>query len=427
MRVAYLVNQYPKVSHSFIRREIQALEAQGVEVARFSVQPVREALADPADEAEAKRTRAVLSVGAAGLASAMLRMKLSRPGRYWRAWRSAVRMGRRSEVGVARHVIYLAEACVLAQWLREADARHLHAHFGTNSAAVALLTHLLTGVPYSFTVHGPEEFDRPGRLSLTDKIERAAFVVAISSFGRSQLYRWCDHAHWPKVHVVHCGLDEAFLSASNPGLSASEAPDESILSDQSGPSSLRSSDPASAARFVCVGRLCEQKGQLLLIEAAARLAREGRDFRLVLVGDGEMRGEIETLIQRHGLHDRVNITGWASGERVREELSRCRAMVLPSFAEGLPVAIMEALALGRPVITTGIAGIPELVTPACGWLIPAGSIDDLTAAMRACLDAGDDDLARMGAAGAQRVRERHDARIEAAKLAKLFAEAGGAR
>jgi glycosyltransferase involved in cell wall biosynthesis len=170
-----------------------------------------------------------------------------------------------------------------------------------------------------------------------------------------------------------------------------------------------------------VGRLCEQKGQLLLVEAAARLAARGFEFELVLVGDGEMRPAIEKLIAAHGLEQRVRITGWASGDVVREHLLASRALVLPSFAEGLPVVLMEALAMGRPVVSTYVAGIPELVTPGkSGWLVPAGSISDLVVALEEVLQATPEHLSSLGAAGHARVRERHDARFCAETLMKLL-------
>jgi glycosyltransferase involved in cell wall biosynthesis len=178
------------------------------------------------------------------------------------------------------------------------------------------------------------------------------------------------------------------------------------------------------SRLVCVGRLCEQKGQLLLVEAAARLVKEGRELELVLAGDGELRAPIEAAIARHALQGRVRITGWISNEQVRAEILAARAMVLPSFAEGLPVVLMEALALGRPVISTYVAGIPELVVPErSGWLVPAGDVDALADAMRAALRASPRELEALGLQGAERVRERHDARIEAAKLSALLREA----
>ncbi|MBL8798382.1 MAG: glycosyltransferase family 4 protein [Planctomycetia bacterium] len=400
MKVAYLVNQYPHVSHSFIRREIAALEAQGVSVERFSVRPSPSDLVDPADQAEQKKTQVILAVGATGLLLALLTQLFSRPGRWCKSLRQAVQMGRRSERGVLRHLIYFAEACVLVDRLKQCGAEHLHAHFGTNSTTVALLTHLLGGPRYSFTVHGPEEFDHPEELSLGRKIEHAALVVAISDFGRSQLFRWCPHQHWPKINVVRCGVDAAFLSG--------------------GPQPV-----VDTPRLVCVGRLSEQKGQLFILDALAVLASEGVNFEMVLAGDGPMRGEVEKLIAKHGLEKRVRITGWLSGAQVKQEILAARAMVLPSFAEGLPVVLMEALALGRPALTTYVAGIPELVRDGInGWLIPAGSVQRLAEAIRSALQTSPEQLAEMGRHGAASVAAMHDVTKEAAKLAALFQQAG---
>jgi colanic acid/amylovoran biosynthesis glycosyltransferase len=276
--------------------------------------------------------------------------------------------------------------------------QHLHAHFGTNTALVALLLRRLGGPPYSFTVHGPEEFDAPGALKLREKAADAAFVVAISSYGRGQLMRWLRPGDGAKVHVVHCGLgDDSFP----------EAPPVS----------------ATSRRFVCVGRLCEQKAQGLLIDAMALLQRDGIDAELVLAGDGEQRADVEAAIARHGLQDRVRITGWISSAQVRDELLASRALVLPSFAEGLPVVLMEAMALRRPVISTYVAGIPELVANGeHGWLVPSGDAALVAQAMRACLQTDADTLRAMGdAARAQAIR-RHSVATEAAKLLKHFGE-----
>jgi glycosyltransferase involved in cell wall biosynthesis len=174
-------------------------------------------------------------------------------------------------------------------------------------------------------------------------------------------------------------------------------------------------------RLVCVGRLCEQKGQLLLIEAAQRLAAQGADFELVLVGDGEMRGDIEALVKRYKLQATVRITGRISSEQLQNEILAARALVLPSFAEGLPMVIMEAMALRRPIISTFVAGIPELVHPGKhGWLVPAGDVEALVGAMQDCLDTPADTLARMGEAAQKRVLARHNVDTQAAQLAELF-------
>lgn len=397
VKIAYLTNQYPKVSHTFVRREIAALEDLGHSVSRFSIRQTNETLTDEADRLEEERTRVVLASGVFGLMAGLLSCAVRHPVSLIRGILLAWKIGWRSESGMLRHCAYLAEACILLRWIRREDCQHVHSHFGTNSTTVAMLCRTLGGPPYSFTVHGPEEFDKPALIALRTKIERAAFVAGVSSFGRSQLYRHCDLRDWPKIHVVRCGVDDGFLD-------------------------VEADVPPSAPRLVCVGRLCEQKGQLLLIEAAAKILKTGLDFELILVGDGEMRSEVETLIERYSLSKRVTITGWATNEEVRQQIRQARALVLPSFAEGLPVVIMEALALCRPVVSTYVAGIPELVEPgACGWLAPAGSVDDLVVAMREALLASPEELLRLGKEGQKRVCERHDARVNAGILQGLFA------
>jgi glycosyltransferase involved in cell wall biosynthesis len=323
------------------------------------------------------------------LAAARLAARTGAPGLKGRLWPLA----------------YLLEAAYLARRLRARGVEHLHNHIGEGSATVAMLASVLADIPFSLTIHGPGEFDRPALLALGEKIRRASFTAAVSEFTRSQLYRWTDRADWPKIHVVHCGLDGTFLDA---GAGADAVPE--------------------ARRLVCVGRLDEQKGPLLLIEAAAVLAAEGLAFELVLIGDGPLRRPIERRIEQLGLHDHVRLAGWQGTLEVRAAILQARALVLPSFAEGLPVVIMEALALRRPVISTYVAGIPELVAPgACGWLVPAGSVAALAAAMRAALSAPVEDLRRMGRTGAALVAQRHDGAVEAAKLAALIAESRPSR
>lgn len=394
MKIAYLVNRYPAVSHSFIRREIAAVEAAGVQVVRFSIRACAADLPDAQDRREAGLTQVVLGQGAATLLLAVVRVALRHPGRWLRAAGLALAMAQGVPARLPRHLAYLVEACWLAT--RMAGVTQLHAHFGTNPAAVARLAGLLAGVPYSFTVHGPDEFDAPAALDLAGKIADARMVVAISAFGRSQLMRWSAFADWPRIAIVRCGVDASFADAPLDG------------------------DRAAPA-LCCVARLGAQKGIPLLIEAAAVLAGRGVDFRLKLVGDGEMRGEIARMIADRGLADRIEITGYLDAAGVRRALSGARAMVLPSFAEGLPVAIMEALALQTPVIVTAIAGTPELVDATCGWLIPAGSVERLAEAMAQALAADPARLRAMGEAGRARVLALHDSDRNGRQLAALFA------
>lgn len=391
-RVAYLVNQYPKVSHTFIRREIQALEAEGVEVARYTVRPTLEHLVDEADRDELARTESLLGRSLGSTLKAVGYQAFVRPGRFLSAAKAAAKMGARSDRGLLRHGAYLVEACVLERLLASRRVEHLHAHFGTNSATVAALCHRLGGPKFSFTVHGPEEFDKPAAIGLEHKIREGAFVVAISDYGKSQLMRQSAHDDWSKIAVIRCGLDASYLEREP-------------------------SPPPDTRRLVCVGRLSEQKGQLLLVEAVAEIKRAGIPSELVLAGDGEMRGDIEELVSEHGLESQVRITGWLDASGIQRELEAARALVLPSFAEGLPVVIMEAMALGRPVLSTYVAGIPELVVPGeTGWLVPAGSVAALADGLKQVLETPPDELRRLGECGRQRVRELHDVRLSAREL-----------
>lgn len=395
MRLAYLCNLYPAVSHSFVRREIEAVEQAGCEVHRFSLRPAPDDLKDPADVREAPLTEAILAKGVGRLVLATLALTLSRPGKTFAALRAASSLSGPGLRSKFRHLAYWLEAAWLSRRLDDLKVEHLHAHFGTNPAAVAAIARAWGGPPFSFTVHGPDEFDAPMALSLGKKIAASNFVAAISSYGRSQLMRWSDPRHWDKIEVVRCGLDKAFLEAEGQPI------------------------PDDSSEFVCVARLSAQKGLPLLIAACDRLHRTGERFSVTIIGDGELRPSIERDIERRGLQEHFRLIGSRSSEEIRDHLRRARAFVLPSFAEGLPVVLMEALALSRPVITTAIAGIPELVDDECGWLIPAGSEDALVEAMTAALRASTADLAAKGAVGRERVHDMHDAGRNGALIGEL--------
>ena len=203
-------------------------------------------------------------------------------------------------------------------------------------------------------------------------------------------------SQWHKLNVIHCSVDDSYLKAT--------------------PAPLQDNNT-----LVCVGRLCAQKGQLLLIQAVDQLVQEGLNIQLRLVGDGEMRLECASEIRRRGLESHVVITGWASGEQVRNEILGARAFVLTSFAEGLPVVLMESLAMERPALSTYIAGIPELVLPGeNGWLVPAGSLEAMVVALREIMTTPPERLRELGRAGRRKVCDEHNANVEAKKLLALF-------
>ncbi len=398
MQIAYILNTYPQPSQSFIRRELRALEAQGHDITRIAMRRSDEIPVDPQDVSEAAQTRYILAEGLGALALATVKTLATRPAQWFGAFRLALVCARRSEGGMMRHLVYLAEACAVLPLLKDAKVSHVHAHFGTNATTVAMLAHALDGPKYSFTVHGPEEFDSPRALSLGTKISHATFTVAISQFCRSQLCRWADHDDWDRIKVVHCGVEPERFAAPSPM-------------------------PGGPIRVVNIGRFVEQKGQLALIAAMAKITKEAPDLHLTLIGDGPMRGQIEALISHHRLSDNITLTGWVSEDRVHAELANAHALVMPSFAEGLPMVVMEAMAAARAVITTYIAGSPELVQPGVtGWLVPAGDVPALADALTSLSTTSVARLEEMGQAGRTRALERHDVHDAAAKLAKLMAD-----
>lgn len=393
MRVAYLTNTYPSVSHTFIRRELTELERQVGDVARFSIRPSPYEIVDPDDRRENDKTFHVLQQPVARWARAAID-GLRHPVRTLAGLRRAVQLGNKSYRGLPRHAMYFAEALVLLEEMQRQGIEHVHVHFGTNPTAVASILHAMGGPSYSFTVHGPDELDAPEAHKLGPKIEDSAFVVAITDFCAGQLRRWVGHDHWEKIRVVHCTVGDEFFGQARP------------------------IDPDSK-QLVAVGRLSAQKGQVLLVQAFADAVEQGLDATLVLAGDGDMRPQIEAIARERGIEGRLRITGWISGEQVREEILASRAMVLPSFAEGLPMVIMEAFALRRPVLTTYIAGIPELVVDGKnGFLIPSGSPARITEGLLRVMSTPIEQLDAMGLAGQEAVRKQHYTPVETAKLAE---------
>lgn len=396
MRVAYLISEYPKVSHSFIRREIAALERQGVDVLRLAIRGPSDGSPDAADVGERNRTKYVLGAGVVATVAHVLKAMVRHPVAVGRAALSALRLSRRAERGLVHHLAYFVEACIVGNWMEARQVAHIHAHFGSNPATVAMLAAQMNGCTFSFTAHGTVETDAAQFIGIPEKVRRASHVVAVSEYGRSQLCRWVEPANWSKVSVVPCGLDQTYREA---------------------PARLFN----VAKRFVCVGRLSPEKGQFLLIDALAELRRQGLDAELVLAGDGELRSAIERHCTECGVNDRVRITGWISGDVVRKEIEAARALVLSSFAEGLPVVLMEAMACARPVIATRVAGVPELVRDRQdGWLVAPGNAMALADAMRQCLEADAGILEAMGAGARVRALERHDVDRSAQALARIF-------
>jgi glycosyltransferase involved in cell wall biosynthesis len=396
--IAYLTSQYPATSHTFIRREVSAVRARGVDVETFSIRaPAPGELKSFVDKVELERTYTLLKQSPAVFLQAHLGELLRRPGRYVRTFLSALRHRPPGAKAALLALAHFAEAMLLASELRRRKIRHLHNHFANSGATVGLLASRQAGIGWSFTIHGISEFDYPAGLLLGDKIKAAKFVACVSYFGRAQAFRLVDSREWGKLSVVRCGL----------------ALDEVPASHASGSSNLR---------LILVGRLSAEKGIAGLLEALAIVAPERRPD-LVIVGDGPMRAELDRAVEQLGLADRVTFLGRLAEAETLAEIARSDVLVLPSFMEGLPIVLMEAMALGKPVIATRVAGVPELVNDGeTGLLFTPSNWSELAAQISAL--AADHELRkRLGAAGPAKIAAEFDVRQSAAKLHHLFRQA----
>ena len=396
--LAYLTGEYPRATDTFIQREVAALRRLGFTVRTFSVRRTDPSHhVGPEQQAEARATVAILPIARNPLK--LLRAHLAALARAPRRYASAVALAFRTPrpglSGLAYQLFYFAEAGVLAEELRRAGATHLHNHFGNSSCSVAMLASALSGVPYSYTLHGPSELFEPTSWRIDQKIARARFVACISHFARSQGMLFSAPAHWEKMRVVHCGVEPARYRAAD---RRADAP----------------------PRLLFVGRLSAIKGLLVLFEAMADLRKRHPGLVLTLVGDGPDRPALEAVAQARGLSDATVFTGYLSQDAVAEELSRTDVFVLPSFAEGVPVVLMEAMASGAPVVATRVAGVPELVEDGVhGLLVPPGDPQTLAEALEHLI--ADHDLRqRMGSAGRAKIAVEFDVDREAARLAALF-------
>ena len=389
-RVAYLTGEYPKVSHTFILREAEALRRHGLEVFTCSIRTIgSENLTGPEEKSARDTTFYVLPAAKnpVRLLSAHISALFRSPARYVEALSLAVRTSSAGPKAMLYQLFYFLEAGVLADHLRQHKVQHLHNHFANSSCSVAMLTSVLSGIPFSFTMHGPAVFFEAEKWRLDEKIARAAFVSCISHFCRSQGMIFAAPEHWSKMHIVHCGV----------------TPDRYQRTDPS-----QTPSAGRPAGLVFVGRMAAVKGVPVLLNAIAALNGRGVELNAVLVGDGAERSRLEARMAELGIADRVEITGYKSQSEVADYLAAADVFVLPSFAEGVPVVLMEAMATGLPVVTTRIAGIPELVEHTKnGYVVPPGDAASLAGAIEKLVTAPGL-REEMGAAGQKKVQAFYD-------------------
>src|SRR5919202_2272133 len=344
--IAYITDHYPAPSHTFVQREVLALRERGVDVRTFSIRRVGDDHVLSRADAEALRTTtALLPPRPAALVVAHAVALLRHPRAYVRAAADAARVPATTLRARLWQLFYFGEAILLWWYARRAGVRHVHAHFASPGADVAHLFARFArragagGAGWSFTGHGTDITDAdPGALAA--KVRDADLVVCVSDHGRAQLMTLVEEVHWDKIHVVHCGVDlDEFVPAP---------PDPAAR-------------PPGPVRLLAVGRLVAVKGHGVLVEAVARLVRDGLEVVATVVGEGPRRAGLEALARDFGVAERIRFTGAVGQDDIRRFYAEADVFCLPSFAEGLPAVLLEAMASGVPVVASRITGIPELV------------------------------------------------------------------
>ena len=397
IRIAYLVSQYPAVNHTFILREIIGLRRLGFDIQVASIRSADRPFErlSPEEQQEQQTTFYLKPRGAAGIMAANILALFKRPSRYLRAFAYSLRLAGLNVRAGLFNLAYLAEAAVLADWMRSSDLTHLHMHF---TSTVGLLAGLLAPLRLSVTIHGPDEFADPRSFYLREKIRAFHLLCTISEYGRSQLMRFSESTQWAKFRVARLGVDPTLYA----------------------PRPFR--ENPSPFEILFVGRLAPVKGPHILIAALDRLLRQSRPVRLRFAGDGPERAGLERNVAERGLNQHVIFEGWQNADRVRALYQQSDIFALPSFAEGIPVVLMEAMAMEIPCVTTRITGILELIRDQVdGLLVTPSSDEELAAAIARLLD--DSELRRrLGKSARQRILEDYDLHHNTAQLGSIFQE-----
>lgn len=401
-RMAYLSAQHPMLSMIFIVREIAALEQLGFDIEIASVNNSdrpRDKLTT-IEAAQADKTYYIKAHGLAGALAAHAHTLFTRPLRYLRGWRYAMSLAGLDLRALAMQGVYLSEALMLGRWMQRRRLVHVHVHLGSQPATVGLLAKQVFDIGFSITVHGADEFYDAWRQHLAQKVAHADFIVCISDFARSQLMFCSESRHWHKLVVSRLGIDVTLFQPRPYTRTRAEEP----------------------FHILCVGRLSPAKGQQLLIEAVARLRGMGRPVTLDIVGAGANRAVLEGLVQEHRVADAVTLSGAVNQDRIREHYARADCFAMASFAEGVPVVLMEAMSMQIPCVTSHITGIPELIThDETGLLTPPSNVAGLVEQLDRLI--ADPALGRrLGEAARRQVQQHYDLQGNAVKLAAIFAE-----
>lgn len=397
VKLGYLISQYPALNHTFILHEVRSLRRAGFDVHTVSVRrpdrPLDKLSAEETDEQ--RRTFAIFGAGPWHAAVTNLAVLLRQPLRYFRGLWFAWRLSRGTPRLMVSYTFYFLEAIVAGAYFHRHGVRFVHTHF---SSTVLLILSRVFPIRYSLTVHGSGEFDDVVGFHMAEKVAGASFVATISHYGSSQVMRASDPVHWHKVKVLPLGID---LQAFAPRAARLRAADEPF-------------------RLVFVGRLAPAKAPHMLVDAVDTLRSQGRNVELTVVGDGPTRATLESYIAARGIKAWVHLVGACNHDRVADYYAQSDAFVLTSFAEGVPVVLMEAMAMELPCVSTWITGIPELIENGKeGLLVPPASPQHIVAAVELLMD--DPALAlRVGRQGRNKIANGYDLARNVERLAFVF-------
>ena len=395
--IAYLVSQYPAVTHTFVLREIRELRRIGVDVRVASIRGTDRPVAQltPEEQEELRRTFYVKPSGYRVAARAHFRIFWSRPFAYLRGLAYAIRLAGLRFRPAVRNLLYFAEAVVVADWMRREGLFHVHTHF---SSTVVLLARRLWPIGTSATIHGSDEFSDPAKYYLQQKLEALDFLRAISHYGVGELRKVAGSERLTNVRLARLGIDLELYR----------------------PRPFRRSP--SVFEILYVGRLVRAKGLYILVAAIGQLIRLGYSAQLRIAGDGPERHRLQREVAERGLARHVTFEGWQNAVGVAALYRQADIFVLPSFAEGIPVVLMEAMASEIPCVATSVMGIPELIRDEVdGLLVGPGDAEALAGAVGRLLTAPELRL-RLGKSARRRVMEQYNLQRNVAEFAGMLGE-----
>jgi colanic acid/amylovoran biosynthesis glycosyltransferase len=395
--MAYLVSQYPATNHTFILREIRQLRVLGFDISVASIRDCDRKMDQlTSDEKnEAAKTFYVVSSSKLRILSAHLATMIRHPLRYFGGLLYALSLNGFDLPQTWRTLLYFVEAVVVGRWMESEGLPHLHTHF---SSTVALLVHSVFSIPISITLHGPAEFEDPRLFHLREKVRKSSFVCTISDFASSRVMMASSFSDWKKIRRSYLGVDTSVFTP------------------------YHERNRSQVFQVIFVGRLSAVKAQHILIAAVAELRKRGRQLHVHLVGDGPERKSLEAHAKSEGLEDCIFFEGWCNQDRVISLYKGADLFVLPSFDEGVPVVLMEAMAMEIPCIATRIAGIPELIRDEKdGILVAPSNVPEMVDAISRLMD--NPDLRRqLGRSGRQRIIEKFELEKNVLCLSRIFEE-----